>query len=198
MDIFMRKNSFINNTARACDKPIFKKKVLLTENLSSYSFPAVAKSTAGRCNPDNTKATLDANSVFFTVVISVRLHSAVQIRTESMVALVGQLSGWPVSFVSGIATPISVTTPSSVATPVVTCFATQRRLPLWLLPLITSVRNLYTFSWPFAALTFAPYLAASKSQHLLNGMPGVFWPKTLCWPLLAACLVQRRRRAHEQ
>ena len=53
MDIFMRKNSFINNTARACDKPIFKKKVLLTENISSYSFPAVAKSTAGRRNPSH-------------------------------------------------------------------------------------------------------------------------------------------------
>lgn len=33
MDIFMRKNSFINNTGRAYDKPILKKKRLLTENI---------------------------------------------------------------------------------------------------------------------------------------------------------------------
>ncbi len=194
----MRKYSFINNTDGTCDKPIFKKNRLPTKIILSYSFPAVAKSTAGRCNPDNTKATPDADSVFFIVVVSARLHSAVQIRAESMVALVGQLSSWPVSFVSGIATPISVTTPTRVATPVVTCFATQRRLPLWLLPLIMSARNLLTYSWPFAALTFALYLAASKSQHLLNGMPGVRLPKTLCWPSLVACPVQRRRRTYEQ
>ncbi|WP_321148167.1 ash family protein [Serratia nevei] len=31
-------------------------------------------------------------------------------RTESMVALAGQLSGWPVPFDAGILTPVSVTT----------------------------------------------------------------------------------------
>lgn len=87
------------------------KKGLLSNIFSGYSLAAVAKSTAGRWNPDNTKATPDAASVFFIVAISVHLHSAAMIRTESMVALVGQLSGWPVSFVSGIPTPISVTTP---------------------------------------------------------------------------------------
>lgn len=110
MDIFMRKNSFINNTARACDKPIFKKKVLLTENISSYSFPAVAKSTAGRENPCKHMATLDAFSVFFIVVVSAHLYFAALFRKESMVALVGQPLGWPVSLCTGILTPISVTT----------------------------------------------------------------------------------------
>ncbi|TLU68310.1 host cell division inhibitor Icd-like protein [Enterobacter sp. MF024] len=77
---------------------------------SAYSNNAPAKSGAGRCNPENIKATTDAYSVFFIVVMSVPPFSAAQIRTESMVALAGQLSGWPVSFVSGIATPVSVTT----------------------------------------------------------------------------------------
>ncbi|UVN08060.1 MAG: Ash protein family protein [Bacteriophage sp.] len=34
-----------------------------------------------------------------------------------MVALAGQLSGWPVPLYAGIATPVSVTTNQSVATP---------------------------------------------------------------------------------
>ena len=106
----MRKYSFINNTDGTCDKLIFKKKRLPTKILSSYSFPAVAKSTAGRENPDQTLATADAASVFFIVAISAHLYSAGKVRTESMVALVGQLSGWPVSNVTGILTPISVTT----------------------------------------------------------------------------------------
>ncbi|HAV2047598.1 TPA: ash family protein [Raoultella ornithinolytica] len=48
---------------------------------------------------------------FFIVVKSAHLYSAAQIRTESMVALAGQLSGWPVPFDAGILTPVSVTTP---------------------------------------------------------------------------------------
>jgi len=56
------------------------------------------------------KATTDAYRVFFIVVESAYLYSAAQIRTESMVALAGQLSGWPVPFDAGILTPVSVTT----------------------------------------------------------------------------------------
>ncbi|HIE3985878.1 TPA: ash family protein [Serratia marcescens] len=56
------------------------------------------------------KATIDAYRVFFIVVKSVHLYSAAQIRTESMVALAGQPSGWPVPFDAGILTPVSVTT----------------------------------------------------------------------------------------
>ncbi len=86
------------------------KKGLLTIANPVYGYSAPAKSGAGRGNPENIKATTDAYSVFFIVVMSVSPYSAEQIRTESMVALAGQLSGWPVSFVSGISTPVSVTT----------------------------------------------------------------------------------------
>ncbi|MBO8119193.1 ash family protein [Klebsiella pneumoniae] len=55
-------------------------------------------------------ATTDAYRVFFIVAKSAQLYSAAQIRTESMVALAGQLSGWPVSLCTGISTPVSVTT----------------------------------------------------------------------------------------
>lgn len=75
-----------------------------------YSLFTPAKSGVGRENPDKQKAIPDAYSVFFCVVKPVHLHSAVKIRVESMVALAGQPKGWPVSFCTGILTPVSVTT----------------------------------------------------------------------------------------
>ncbi|WP_352438982.1 host cell division inhibitor Icd-like protein [Citrobacter freundii] len=75
-----------------------------------YTAKAPAKSGAGRGNPVKSEATTDAYCVFFIVVRSVPQYSAAQIRTESMVALAGQLSGWPVPFDAGISTPVSVTT----------------------------------------------------------------------------------------
>jgi len=88
--------------------------------VSWYSFPAVAKSTAGRENSIKQKATYDALSVFFYVVAIAHQFIAVQIRTESMVALVGLPSGRPGSFCSGILTPANVTANQSVRTPAVT------------------------------------------------------------------------------
>ncbi|WP_445482716.1 ash family protein [Rahnella variigena] len=196
MDIFMRKNSFINNKGRACDKPILKKKRLLTENISSYSFPAVAKSTAGRRNPSHLLATRHAPSVFFYVVAFAHLSLAQWFLSlcayRVMVAQAGQPSGWPVSNKAGIPTPVWATT-SKCRNLGGSNNQYLLEVAVWLLPLSLFARNSPIYSWPFAAQTFAPYLAASKSQHLLKSMPGVLWPKTLCWPLLAACLAQRRR-----
>lgn len=74
-----------------------------------YSYRAGGNPPAGRGNPCKLSATTDAASVFFIVAISAHLHSAALCRPVSMVALVGQLSGWPVSDNTGISTPISVT-----------------------------------------------------------------------------------------
>jgi hypothetical protein len=79
-----------------------------------YSFPAAAKSAAGRRNPSLILATQHAPRVFFCVFASVHPffgqwflgHSAVKI----MVARAGQPSGWPVSKVAGIPTPVRATT----------------------------------------------------------------------------------------
>lgn len=76
-----------------------------------YSYFVAAKSVTGRGNPENITATPDAYSVFFCVATSTHLHSTAHGRTVSMVALAGQLSGWPVPVVSGISTPVNVTTP---------------------------------------------------------------------------------------
>ena len=84
--------------------------------VSWYSFPAVAKSTAGICSPCNSMATPDAPCVFFYVVAQAHLffglwclyihHSLIQI----MVARAGQPSGWPVSIEAGTANPVRATT----------------------------------------------------------------------------------------
>lgn len=87
---------------------------LLLFAVSRYSFPAVAKSTAGICSPCNFKATQHAPSVFFYVVAQAHLffglwclfHSPCQI----MVVRAGQPSGWPVSIEAGTANPVRATT----------------------------------------------------------------------------------------
>ncbi|EHD9411372.1 TPA: host cell division inhibitor Icd-like protein [Salmonella enterica subsp. enterica serovar Virchow] len=75
-----------------------------------YGYSAPAKYGVGRGNPLNIKATQTPIASFF-----VSCHSAHQFsgnaRNLSMVALAGLPKGRPVSFVSGISTPVNVTTP---------------------------------------------------------------------------------------
>ncbi|MFU2168621.1 host cell division inhibitor Icd-like protein [Lelliottia nimipressuralis] len=82
--------------------------------VSWYSFPAVAKSTAGRRNPCYFKATPDAPCVFFYVVAQAYLifkRWFLSLRfTQIMVVRAGQPSGWPVSLKAGIPTPVRATT----------------------------------------------------------------------------------------
>ncbi|HCW7016939.1 TPA: ash family protein [Citrobacter farmeri] len=82
--------------------------------VSWYSFPAVAKSAAGRRNPCYSMATPDAPCVFFYVVAQVypffRLWFFCRGLFQIMVIRAGQPSGWPVSIEAGIPTPVRVTT----------------------------------------------------------------------------------------
>ena len=79
-----------------------------------YSFCAAAKSAAGRRNPCLTKATQHAPGVFFYVDALAHLLFAqwflIRCVYQAMVAQAGQPSGWPVSFVAGIPTPVWATT----------------------------------------------------------------------------------------
>jgi len=79
-----------------------------------YSFRAVAKSTAGRRNPSLILATQHAPCVFFCVFASVHPLSGQWFLSRCavcvMVARAGQLSGWPVSKVAGIPTPVRAAT----------------------------------------------------------------------------------------
>ncbi|EPA0308209.1 host cell division inhibitor Icd-like protein [Enterobacter hormaechei subsp. steigerwaltii] len=87
---------------------------LLPFAISRYSFPAVAKSTAGICSPCNSMATPDAPCVFFYVVAQAHpffglwcLHRGF---CQIMVVRAGQPSGWPVSIEAGTANPVRATT----------------------------------------------------------------------------------------
>lgn len=87
---------------------------LLLFAVSRYSFPAVAKSAAGRRNPCNSQATTDAPCVFFYVVAQTHpffglwcLHRGF---CQIMVVRAGQPSGWPVSIEAGTANPVRATT----------------------------------------------------------------------------------------
>ncbi|MDT8945818.1 ash family protein, partial [Salmonella enterica] len=87
---------------------------LLLFIVSMYSFPAVAKSAAGRRNPSYFKATPDAPCVFFYVVAQAPpffgLWCLYLSPCQIMVVRAGQPSGWPVSLKAGIPTPVRVTT----------------------------------------------------------------------------------------
>ncbi|HBS1667667.1 TPA: host cell division inhibitor Icd-like protein [Klebsiella quasipneumoniae subsp. quasipneumoniae] len=74
-----------------------------------YSPHVAAKSATGRGNPNYCMATPDAPSVFFCVDATAHPFTAAQIRTLSMVALVGRRSRLPESIQSGISTPANVT-----------------------------------------------------------------------------------------
>ena len=82
---------------------------LLPVGVSRYSFPAAAKSAAGRENPIFFKATPDAPCVFFCVYASVHLLFTHRFFNRCcicvMVAQAGQPSGWPVPLKAGFSPP---------------------------------------------------------------------------------------------
>ncbi|MDX7723393.1 MULTISPECIES: ash family protein [Aeromonas] len=75
--------------------------------------PATAKSVAGRRNPDETIAPTHALAWFFVGALSPLLGALLAYLVGGvccvMVARAGQLSGWPVSIVAGIPTPVRAT-----------------------------------------------------------------------------------------
>ena len=89
---------------------------LLLFAVSRYSFPAVAKSTAGIGVPNNFKATRHAPCVFFYVVAQAHPFSGLwclfvhQGSFLIMVVRAGQPSGWPVSIEAGYANPVRAAT----------------------------------------------------------------------------------------
>lgn len=86
------------------------KKGLPVRGELGYSDPAPAKSGVRFRSLNNILATHDAPCVFFCVCACVHLQNTVSYRSDSMVALAGQPSGWLVSLMSSTANPVSVTT----------------------------------------------------------------------------------------
>lgn len=81
---------------------------------TGYSFPAAAKSAAGRGNLNNLTATPDAPCVFFCVIAFAHLLLALRFLCRCgyrvMVAQAGLTSVRPVSVRAGISTPVWATT----------------------------------------------------------------------------------------
>lgn len=82
---------------------------LLLLAVSRYSFPAAAKSAAGRENPSYFKATQHAPGVFFCVRANAHLLFTHRFFNRCciciMVAQAGQPSGWPVPLKAGFSPP---------------------------------------------------------------------------------------------
>lgn len=101
----------MNNTPARNIYRITDKKGLPVRGELGYSDPAPAKSGVRRGNLKQLLATHDAPRVFFCVRAYAHLQNTVLCRSDSMVALAGQPSGWLGSSNSSISTPVSVTTP---------------------------------------------------------------------------------------
>ncbi|EIZ2213889.1 Ash-like/host cell division inhibitor Icd-like protein [Cronobacter sakazakii] len=89
-------------------------KPLRLNECAGYSFPAAAKSAAGRGNLNNLTATPDAPCVFFCVIAFAHLLLALRFLCRCgyrvMVAQAGLTSVRPVSVRAGISTPVWATT----------------------------------------------------------------------------------------
>lgn len=151
-----------------------------------YSLFAPAKSGAGRENPDKHMATSDAFSVFFIVAKSVPPLSTAQIRTESMVALAGQPSGWPVSLCAGILTPVSVTTIYERENSGGDSLSMHKEATTWLLSL-SKIRNLSGLSPLFAAIVRRLPLKSIILLQVLSMKPAGSCYGITSVSLLAAC-----------
>ena len=134
---------------------------LLPFAVSRYSFPAVAKSAAGRGNPSNLTATPDAPSVFFCVYALVHLllsqwfHDLCSYRV--MVAQAGPTSVGPVSVRAGISTPVwATTTERGNSGGSITCYLTEAAL----------MATTLTLSHPQFVFVFAAVRRADRKPRI--------------------------------
>ncbi|MGE5988680.1 ash family protein [Klebsiella michiganensis] len=155
-----------------CKLPLRDKKGLMFDYIPVYGYSAPAKSGAGRRNPLNIKATQTPKASFFVSCHRAHRFSGT-IRNVSMVALAGQPSGWPVSFVSGIPTPVNVTTPLERRNSGGDSLHTKEAAT-WLLPLPKN-RNLSGLSPLFAAICRQLKPKSITSPHILSARPAALW-----------------------
>lgn len=140
-----------------------------------YISPAGVNPPAGRRNPFNEqKATQTRPASFFVSCHRAPMHSG-KTRTVSMVALVGQPKGWPVSFCAGIPTPASVTAPYECRNSGGDSLNLQKEAATcWLLPLPKN-RNLSGLSPQFAAIARQLPPKFTISPQRLRRKPAVHW-----------------------
>ncbi|EGB2851657.1 ash family protein [Salmonella enterica] len=134
---------------------------LLLFIVSRYSFPAVAKSAAGRGNPSNLTATPDAPCVFFCVYALVHLllaqwfHDLCSYRV--MVAQAGPTSVGPVSVRAGISPPVwATTTERGNSGGSITCYLTE----------VALMATILTPSYPQFVFVFAAVRRADRKPRI--------------------------------
>ncbi|EPS2623472.1 ash family protein [Escherichia coli] len=140
-----------------------------------YISPAGVNPPAGRENPFNEqKATQTRPASFFVSCHRATIPSG-KARTVSMVALVGQPKGWPVSFCAGFLTPASVTAPYECENSGGDSLNLQKEAATcWLLPLPQN-RNLSGLSPQFAAIARQLPPKFIILLPSLNAMLAVLW-----------------------
>ncbi|MBA5200041.1 ash family protein [Pectobacterium aroidearum] len=168
------------------------KNCLLSPEYAGYSFRVAAKSATGICSPCLLSATPDAPCVFFCVVAFAHPFLTAPIRTESMVAQAGQLSGWPVSDSAGTANPVWATTIQEICSSGGSIFTYYRRLPLWLRSQPKLTPNLSFYFLPCVVLMFTLFRTVKPLLPRMNAAPAVCWRVTMCSLLLAVCRLRGR------
>lgn len=173
---------------------------LLLFAVSRYSFPAVAKSAAGRRNPSYFKATPDAPCVFFYVVAQAHpffgLWCLYLSPCQIMVVRAGQPSGWPVSLKAGIPTPVRATTHERRNSG-----GGNNRYFKEVAPMATTLtppppRSLSLCLPPFVALTVNPVFVCSAPLPVMN-TPHAF-PLFVITSSRSLAVCRLRRCTHEK
>ena len=170
---------------------------LLPVAVSRYSFPAVAKSAAGRRNPCNSMATPDAPCVFFYVVAQAHPFSGLWCLHLSpfqiMVVRAGQPSGWPVPIEAGFSPPSGLPPERENSGGSVNRY--HRRLPLWLRPSPRHIRSLSLYLLLFVTQTLPPVFVCFAPLPVMS-TPHAFLSFAITSSrLLVVCRL--RRCAHE-
>ena len=170
---------------------------LLPFAVSRYSFPAVAKSAAGRENPSYSVATPDAPCVFFCVYAYVHLLFTHRFLSRCcicvMVAQAGQPSGWPVPIEAGFSPPSGLPPERENSGGSVNRY--HRRLPLWLRPSPRHIRSLSLYLLLFVTQTLPPVFVCFAPLPVMS-TPHAFLSFAITSSrLLVVCRL--RRCAHE-
>lgn len=163
-------------------------KALILRHASRYSVAVAVNPVTGRENPSNSTATQTPHASFF-MSYQQRIPANC---TVSMVALVGQPSGWPVSVEAGILTPVSVTAPFERENSGGDSEIYSTEAALWLLPSPRHTCNIPGCFWLYPAPMRRTNHTANPLLPPASAKPAPHWSGVSFSPSLAACQYRGR------
>lgn len=163
-------------------------KALILRRRSRYSVAVAVNPVTGRENPSNSTATQTPHASFF-VSYQQRIPANC---TVSMVALVGQPSGWPVSVEAGILTPASVTALYERENSGGDSEIYSTEAAVWLLPSPRHTCNIPGCFWLYPAPMRRTNHTANPSLPPANAKPAPHWSGVSSSPSPAACQYRGR------